>query len=134
MSNGQQVWLRREGAPSTGWQGSAGPAPSACSVYYGQSNRCAAAHDLAVPRLLPGQSVTVRVVYPANVRQSPSFSAPILTLLPLNTCVVADSCGLEADGRGWCRIRYNGGTGYMTKQIERDGRRTILFSNSCGGG
>ncbi|CAH1651544.1 SH3b domain-containing protein [Hyphomicrobiales bacterium] len=105
-----------------------------CSVYYGQSERCAEARDLAAPRLAPGQSVTVRIVYPANLRQFPSLGAPSLGLIPVDTCAVADSCARQGDGGEWCRISYAGRTGYVVKTFERDGRRQILYSNACRAG
>lgn len=110
------------------------PFSSGCSVYYGQSERCAESRDLAAPRLAPGQTARVRMVSPANLRQFPSLSAPALALIPLNTCVVADSCARQGDGAEWCRMRWSGLTGYVVKTFERDGRRQILFSNGCGPG
>lgn len=113
-----------------------GSAPflSGCSVYYGQSERCAEARDVAAPRLAPGQTTTVRIVYPANLRQSPSLGARALALIPVDSCVVADSCARQGDGAQWCRMRWSGLTGYVVKTFERDGRRQILFSNGCGPG
>lgn len=110
------------------------PFSSGCSVYYGQSDRCAESRDLAAPRLAPGQTATVRVVYPANLRQFPSLGAPLLALIPVDTCVIADSCARQGDGAEWCRMRWSGLTGYVVKTFERDGRRQILFSNACGPG
>jgi hypothetical protein len=105
-----------------------------CSVYYGQSERCAEARDVAVPRLAPGGAATVRIVYPANLRQFPSLGAPSLALIPVDTCVVADACTRQSDGAEWCRMNYAGRTGYVVKLFARDGRRQILYSNSCGPG
>ncbi|HEV7329122.1 MAG TPA: hypothetical protein VGN91_29020 [Bosea sp. (in: a-proteobacteria)] len=110
------------------------PFSSGCSVYYGQSERCAEAKDLAAPRLAPGQTTAVRIVYPANLRQSPSFGARALALIPVDSCVIADSCTRQSDGAQWCRMRWSGLTGYVVKTFERDGRRQILFSNGCGPG
>lgn len=108
-------------------------APSwGCSVYYGQSERCAEARDIVAPRLAPGQSTTVRIVYPANLRQFPSLGARSLALIPVNTCVTADSCARQDDGAEWCRISHAGRTGYVVKLFARDGRRQILYSNQCG--
>ncbi|MDU0341150.1 AprI/Inh family metalloprotease inhibitor [Bosea rubneri] len=105
---------------------------SRCSVYYGRSERCAEARDVAAPRLAPGQSTTVRIVYPANLRQFPSLGAQSLALIPMNTCVTADSCTRQEDGAEWCRMNYAGRTGYVVKLFARDGRRRILYSNQCG--
>ncbi|CAD5299352.1 conserved exported hypothetical protein [Bosea sp. 62] len=110
------------------------PFSSGCSVYYGQSQRCAESRDLAAPRLAPGQTATVRIVYPFNLRQFPSLGAPALALIPVDTCIVADSCARQSDGAEWCRMRWSGLTGYVVKTFERDGRRRILFSNGCGPG
>lgn len=118
------------GSPSFG----SAPFSSGCSVYYGQSQRCAESRDLAAPRLAPGQTATVRIVYPANLRQSPSLGARVLALIPVDTCVVADSCAGQGDGAEWCRMRWSGLTGYVVKVFERNGRRQILFSNACGPG
>jgi hypothetical protein len=105
--------------------------PRGCSVYYGQSEHCAEARDVAAPRLAPGQTATVRIVFPANLRRFPSLGAPSLALIPLDTCVVADSCERQADGAEWCRMNYAGRTGYVVKLFARDGRRQILYSNGC---
>jgi hypothetical protein len=105
-----------------------------CSVYYGQSERCAEAWDLAAPRLAQGQTTTVRIVYPANLRQFPSLGAPLLALIPVDTCVIADSCARQSGGAEWCRMRYAGRTGYVVKTFERNGRRQILYSNACAPG
>lgn len=102
-----------------------------CSVYYGQSERCAEARDIAAPRLAPGQSAMVRIVYPANLRQFPSLGARSLALIPVNTCVAADACARQEDGAEWCRISHAGRTGYVVKLFARDGRRQILYSNQC---
>lgn len=107
------------------------PIPRGCSIYYGQSQRCAGANDINVPRLVPGQSVSVRVVAPANLREAPSAGASILRVVPVNVCLQADSCGPQADGTAWCRVRHGSETGYVTKLTQRDGRRYILFSNAC---
>ena len=118
------------GQPSFAWA----PLSSVCAVYYGQSRRCAEARDITAPRLAPGQTATVRIVYPANLRQFPSLAAPVLALIPVDSCIVADSCARQPDGAQWCRMRWSGLTGYVVKTFERDGRRQILFSNHCGPG
>lgn len=105
--------------------------PSGCPVYHGQSERCAEARDIAAPRLAAGQSAMVRIVYPANLRQFPSLGARSLALIPVNTCVAADSCARQEDGAEWCRISHAGRTGYVVKLFARDGRRQILYSNQC---
>lgn len=107
------------------------PFSRGCSVYYGQSERCAESRDLTAPWLAPGQTATVRIIYPANLRQSPSLGSRVLALIPVDTCVVADSCTRQGDGAEWCRMRWSGLTGYVVKTFERDGRRQILFSNAC---
>jgi hypothetical protein len=105
-----------------------------CQVYYGQSERCAEARDLAAPRLAQGQTATVRIVYPANLRQFPSLSSPLLARVPVDTCVIADSCARQGDGAEWCRMRYAGRIGYIVKLVETNGRRQILYSNACAPG
>lgn len=118
------------GQPSFAWS----PLSPGCSVYYGQSERCAETRDMTAPQLAPGQTATVRIVYPANLRQSPSLGARILALIPVDTCIIADSCARQGDGAQWCRMHWSGLTGYVVKTFERDGRRQILFSNGCGPG
>ncbi|GGF64686.1 hypothetical protein GCM10007301_25600 [Azorhizobium oxalatiphilum] len=131
-TKGQAISLTRAGAPAQA--GQAGQAPQRCIVYYGQSERCAAGEDISAPSLMPGQTQSVRVVYPANLRRAPSLRSSIETQIAPNQCVTAISCGQQGDGQEWCQVRYGGRTGYLVKQFERAGRRQILFSNSCSGG
>lgn len=136
--SGQRVQLRGGGWSASPF-GNFGPpiappaisAPRGCAIYYGVSQRCAGDDDIYAPRLAPGQTVSVRLVSPVNLRQRPALSAPLLTVMPLNACVVADACGPQADGAEWCRVRYGDQIGYMAKVFERDGRRYTLFSNAC---
>jgi hypothetical protein len=115
------------GQSSSAWA----PFTSGCSVYYGLSQRCAESADITAPRLAPGQTTTVRIVYPANLRQFPSLAAPVLALIPVDSCIVANACVRRSGGAQWCRMRWSGLTGYVVKTFERAGRRQILFSNRC---
>ncbi len=129
---GQAIWLRGTQSNTPFDPVIVAPArPRGCAIYYGSSDRCAEARDVAAPRLAYGQTATVRIVYSANLRQSPSLNAPSLGLVPVNVCTVVDSCGVQPDGAEWCRMRYGDRTGYMVKTFTRDGRRSILYSNGC---
>lgn len=133
-SAGEQLWLARGGS-NFGFGGPSLPgARRPCQLYYGASERCAPSADFNAPRLAPGESAVVRVVYPANLRTAPDLSAPSLGIVPLNTCLAAEACAPAPGGGEWCRMRYGDRSGYMLKAFERDGRRMILFSNRCNAG
>ncbi|MEP9378053.1 SH3 domain-containing protein [Aquabacter sp. CN5-332] len=106
---------------------------SGCRVYYGwNGTKCAPSNDLDAPVLLANATAIIRVLGTNNVRQEPSFSSGIVGQIPVNSCVRADSCGRYGD-TDWCRVQYNGRTGWMAKQQSAsNGRRYTLFSNRCG--
>ena len=135
-SGGKPLTLSRAGAPprlpgGPPWndrpgQGQAGGWDRDC-VRHGDGDRCATREEMQPPQ--------VRLVTRANMRSGPGFDNPVAATIPKGTCVAVESCATER-GDLWCRIRWEGGRGYVV-QIAPDTAdprsRILIFKNGCDG-
>ena len=99
----------------------------------GRTNNCAQLRDLGPPTVTPAQTRNGRIVIQLNMREWPSFSAPVLTVIPQNTCVPVGPCTYQTDG-WWCRARFNGRQGFVKKIVfdtANRNRPAITFRNRC---
>lgn len=82
---------------------------------------------------LTGSTSTARMqalVGPINMRTRPGTSNGIVGQIPQGACVLASECS-NVNGHYWCRLEYNGTSGYSARTVVHEGRTILLYKTGC---
>lgn len=105
-------------------------------IYRGFTQDCAAPADLDRPAMTAegGAYASVGVLVDLNVRDEPRADAPIVGLLPRESCLKVNYCTTASDGI-WCRARFGESSGWVHKvALRKDEWPVLTYANSCPSG
>lgn len=127
---GQAVIFERKGTASSAISVK-GISNGAC-LYIGYTASCAPADELAPIKAPQGSDVkSATVLVNLNARKEARPDAPVVAVVPRNTCVVVDQCLQASDGR-WCRAKLQNTTAWLRQQVIRDNKWPVLaYKSGC---
>ena len=100
--------------------------------YLGFTSTCVDDKQLQKPALpSDGTGARVGVQVNLNVRAEARDDAPVVGVVPANSCIVTDTCVMAADGV-WCRAQFGDVRGWLKKLALRQSTWPVVtFVNQC---
>jgi hypothetical protein len=100
--------------------------------YLGFTTTCVDEAQLAKPAVAPdGSPARIGVLVNLNVRAEARDDAPVLGVVPANSCIVTEVCATAVDGV-WCKARFDETAGWLKKLALRQERWPVVtFVNQC---
>jgi hypothetical protein len=100
--------------------------------YLGFTTTCVDEAQLAKPAVASdGSASRIGVLVNLNVRAEARDDAPVLGVVPANSCIVTEICATAADGV-WCKARFDDTAGWLKKLALRQERWPVVtFVNQC---
>lgn len=124
------IVMERAGTEPAAFDASA-LAEGAC-LYIGYTASCAEPATLA--RNAPSETAEsdqISVLVNLNARAEPRPDAPVVDIVPKQTCLAVTQCVDASDGR-WCEARIGTETGWMRQQAVRSGQWPVLtYRSGC---
>lgn len=100
--------------------------------YLGFTTTCVDEAQLSKPAISSdGSPARIGILVNLNVRAEARDDAPVLGVVPANSCIVTEACATAVDGV-WCKARFDETAGWLKKLALRQERWPVVtFVNQC---